>query len=103
MKGKLQTLGLQAQPCYKSVLKSLFDLLGKFLHLFCKNRNEVLECSIFGLVVHDGCRGGDDSSGSRRWGRDRTSGGSTLHSRLSLKMDKAYPRKVTSVATVVTD
>jgi hypothetical protein len=57
MKGKLQTLGLQAQPCYESILKSLFDLLGKSLHLFCKDCDQILKCRIFGLVVCDRCKG----------------------------------------------
>jgi hypothetical protein len=65
---KLQAPGLQAQPCYEPALKSLFDLLGKFLHLFCKNRDGILECSIFGLVVRDRCRGGDGGGGRAETG-----------------------------------
>jgi hypothetical protein len=39
---KLQTPGLQAQPYYELALKSLLDLLGKSLHLFCKDRDGIL-------------------------------------------------------------
>jgi hypothetical protein len=84
---KLQAPGSQAQPCYEPTLKSLFDLLGKSLHLFCKDRDGIFKCSVFSLIVCDGCRGGNG-------------GGSTLHGRLSLKVGKTYPGEVTSAATV---
>jgi hypothetical protein len=101
---KLQTPGSQAQPCYKPALKSLFDLLSKFLHLFYKDCNGILKCSVFSLVVRDGCRGGDGGGGgSGRWGGDRIGGGSALRSQLSLKVGKTYPREVTSTAAVVAD
>jgi hypothetical protein len=102
--GKLQTLGSQAQPCYKPVLKSLFDLLGKSLHLFCKDRNGVLKCGIFCLVVCDRCKGGNGGGGgSRRRGGDGTGGGSVLRSRLSLKAGQADPGEVASAAAVIAD
>jgi hypothetical protein len=101
---KLQTPGLQVQPCYEPALKSLFDLLGKFLHLFCKDRNGILKCSIFCLVVRDGRRGGDGGgSGSGRRGGDGTGGGSTLRGRFSLKAGQTDPGEVTSVAAVIAD
>jgi hypothetical protein len=102
--GRLQALGLQAQPCYKPALKSLFDLLSKSLHLFCKDCNGILECGVFGLAVRDGCRGGDSGGGrGRRQGGDRTGGGSALRSRFSLKTGQTDPGEVTSAAAVVAD
>jgi hypothetical protein len=104
MMKKIQTLGLQAQPCYKSTLKSLFDLLGKSLHLFCKDCNGILECGVFSLVVCDGCRGGDDDGGrSGQWSGDGTSGGSVLCGWLSLKAGETYPGEVASAAAVIAD
>jgi hypothetical protein len=101
---KQQAPGLQAQPCYEPALKSLFDLLSKSLHLFCKNCNGILKCGIFCLVVRDGCRGGNGGGGgSGRRGGDRTGGGSALRSRLSLKAGKTYPGEVTSAAAVIAD
>jgi hypothetical protein len=87
---KLQALDSQAQPCYKPTLKSLFDLPGMSLHLFCKDRDGILKCSVFSLIVRDRRRGGNG-------------GGSTLHGRLSLKAGKTYLGEVTSAATVVAD
>jgi hypothetical protein len=101
---KLQAQGSQAQPCYEPDLKSLFDLLGKFLHLFCKDCNGILECGIFCLIVRDGRRGGDGGGGgSGQRGGDGTGGGSALRSRLSLKAGETYPGEVTSAAAVVAD
>jgi hypothetical protein len=95
---------LQAQPCYKPALKSLFDLLGKSLHLFCKNCDGILECGIFGLVVCDGRKGGNGGgSRSGRWGGDRIGGGSVLHSRLFLKVGQIDLREVASAAIVIAD
>jgi hypothetical protein len=102
MMGKLQTPGSQAQPCYEPALKSLFDLLGKSLHLFCKNCNGILECGIFCLVVRDGRRGGNGGGGrSGRRGGDGTGGGSALRSRLSLKAGQADPGEVAGAAAVI--
>jgi hypothetical protein len=102
--GKLQAPGLQTQPCYKPALKSLFDLLGKSLHLFCKDRNGILECSIFGLVVRDECRGGGGGgSGSGQRSRDGTSSGGTLCSRFFLKTGQTDPGEVASAAAMVAD
>jgi hypothetical protein len=101
---KLQAPGSQAQPCYEPALKSLFDLLGKSLHLFCKDCNGILECSIFCLIVRDGRRGGDGGGGgSGRRGGDGTGGGSALRSRFSLKAGETYPGEMTSAATVIAD
>jgi hypothetical protein len=98
------TPGSQAQPCYEPTLKSLLDLLGKPLHLFCKDCNGILKCGIFCLVVRDGHRGGDGGGGgSGRRGGDGTGGGSTLRGRLSLKAGKTYPGEVTSAAAVIAD
>jgi hypothetical protein len=101
---ELQALGSQAQPCYEPNLKSLFNLLGKSLHLFCKDCDRILECGIFCLVVRDGHRGGDGGGGgSGRQGGDGTGSGSALRSRLSLKAGQADPGEVTSAAAVVAD
>jgi hypothetical protein len=79
-------------------------LLSKSLHLFCKNCYGILECSIFGLVVRDGRRGGDGGgSESGRRDRDGTGGGSALCNRFSLKAGKIYPREVAGAAAVVAD
>jgi hypothetical protein len=102
--GELQAPGSQAQPCYKPTLKSLFDLLGKSLHLFCKDCNGILECGIFGLVVRDRRRGGNGGGGgSGRRGGDGISGGSALRSRLSLKAGQADPGEVAGAAAVIAD
>jgi hypothetical protein len=102
--GKLQALGSQAQPCYKSALKSLFDLLSKSLHLFCKDCDGILECGVFSLIVRDERRGGDGGGGrSRRRGRDGTGGGSVLRSQFSLKAGQTDLGEVTGVAAVITD
>jgi hypothetical protein len=86
---KLQALGSQAQPCYEPALKSLFDLLGKSLHLFCKDCNGILECGIFGLVIRNGRRRGDGGGGgSGRWGRDGTGGGSADASEIGLSPNR---------------
>jgi hypothetical protein len=101
--GKLQAPGSQAQPCYESALKSLFDLLSKSLHLFCKDCNGVLKCGVFCLVVRDGRKGGNGGGGSGRRGGEGTGGGSALRSRFSLKAGQADPREVASAAAVVAD
>jgi hypothetical protein len=96
MMEKLQAPGSQAQPCYEPALKSLFDLLSKSLHLFCKDCNGILECSIFCLVVYNGHRGGDG-------GGDGTGGGSALRVWFSLKAGQADLEEVASSAAVIAD
>jgi hypothetical protein len=101
---ELQTPDLQAQPCYKPTLKSLFDLLSKPLHLFCKDRNGILECGIFGLIVCDRCREGNGGGGrSGQRGRDGIGSCSALRSWFFLKAGQADLGEVASAATVVTD
>jgi hypothetical protein len=102
--GKLQAPGSQAQPCYEPTLKSLFDLLGKSLHLFYKDHDGVLKCGVFCLIVCDRRRGGDGGGGgSGRRGGDRTGGGSALRSRLFLKAGQTDPGEVAGAAVVVAD
>jgi hypothetical protein len=79
-------------------------LLGKSLHLFCKDCNGILKCGIFCLVVRDGRRGGDGGgSGGGRQGGDGTGGGSALRSRFSLKAGETYPGEMTSAAALIAD